>query len=155
VFKGTARGKDLKDRPAAGKTGTTTDNRDAWFVGYTPNLSTAVWLGYRDKEIPMSGIKGVRSVTGDTIPAATWQKFMLRALEGVPIAKFDEPAPITETADDAKREARGGFDIGDRRVPRGTDPGSTEGEPLPPPSVDPPPSTTSTTVTPGGDFFNP
>jgi penicillin-binding protein 1A len=154
VFNGTARGKGLKDRPAAGKTGTTTDNRDAWFVGYTPNLSTAVWLGYRDREVPMSGIKGVRSVTGGTIPAATWQKYMTRALEGVEVVDFDEPAPITETADDAKRDARGGYDIGDRRVPSQTDPGSSEGEPLPPPSVEPPPSTTSTT-TPGGGLFDP
>jgi penicillin-binding protein 1A len=154
VFKGTASGKGLKDRPAAGKTGTTSDNRDAWFVGYTPNLSTAVWLGYRDKEVPMQGIKGVRSVTGGTIPAATWQKFMTRALDGVEVVDFDEPAPITDTADDAKREAHDGFDVGDRRFPSQTDPGSVEGEPLPPPSVEPPPSTTSTTE-PSGGLFDP
>jgi penicillin-binding protein 1A len=150
---GTAGGKGLKDRPAAGKTGTTQDNRDAWFVGYTPNLSTAVWMGYRDHEVPMHGIKGVRSVTGGTIPASTWQRFMTRAHEGLEIVQFNEPAPITDVADTAKREARGGYDVGTPRSPIRTDDGDVEGEPLPPPTVEPPPSTTTSTTTPGGDIF--
>ena len=145
VFTGTANGRGLGDRPAAGKTGTTNENRDAWFVGYTPNLSTAVWIGYRDKPLPLNRIKGVRSVTGGTIPAATWQRYMKRALDGVEVAKFNEPAPITDVADEAKRRARGGYDIGDRFSPRPTDDSEGQGEPLPPPTVEPPPSTTTTT----------
>jgi len=143
---GTANGKGLKDRPAAGKTGTTQENRDALFVGYTANLSTAVWIGYRNKPATLSNIKGVRSVTGGTIPAATWQRFMARAHEGLPVVEFSEPAPITEVADDAKQRARGGFDVGERFSPRRTDDSTGQGEPLPPPTVDPPPTTTTTTT---------
>jgi penicillin-binding protein 1A len=143
---GTAGGKGLKDRPAAGKTGTTQDNRDALFVGYTPNLSTSVWIGYRNKPAPLHNIKGVRNVTGGTIPAATWNKFMTRAHEGIDVVEFNEPAPITAVADDAKKRARGGYDVGTRFYPRPTGDGGAQGEPLPPPSVEPPPSTTTTTT---------
>jgi penicillin-binding protein 1A len=149
---GTAGGKGLKDRPAAGKTGTRQDNRDAWFVGYTPQLSTAVWLGYRDLPVPLHGIKGVRNVTGGTIPAATWNRFMTRAHEGLPVVKFNQPAPVTAVNDDAKRRAHGGYDVGRRFYPRPTDEGPAQQEELPPPSVEPPPSTTTTTE-PGTDLF--
>ena len=75
---GTAAGKGI-DRPAAGKTGTAEDNANAWFVGYTPSLSTAVWLGHQSGNIEMSGILGVRGgMTGGAVPAATWQRFMKR-----------------------------------------------------------------------------
>ena len=147
---GTAGGKGLDDRPAAGKTGTTQENRDALFVGYTPNLSTSVWIGYRNKPSPLQNIAGVRSVTGGTIPASTWQRFMARAHEGLPVVEFTEPAPITEVADEAKQEARGGFDVGSRFSPSGTDDAVGNGEPLPPPTVEPPPTTTTTALL-GGD----
>ncbi len=62
--RGTAAGRGLGARPAAGKTGTTEDNKDAWFVGYTPTLSTAVWMGYQNAPGTgtkyLTGIKGVR-----------------------------------------------------------------------------------------------
>jgi membrane peptidoglycan carboxypeptidase len=143
---GTAGGKGLKDRPAAGKTGTRQDNRDAWFVGYTPQLSTAVWLGYRDRPEPLHNIKGVRSVTGGTIPAATWQRFMTRAHKGLDVVKFNEPAPITDVANDAKRKAHAGYEVGPRFVPESTGDGGTEPEQLPPPAVDPPETETTTTT---------
>jgi membrane peptidoglycan carboxypeptidase len=143
---GTAGGKGLKDRPAAGKTGTRQDNRDAWFVGYTPQLSTAVWLGYRDRPEPLHNIKGVRSVTGGTIPAATWQRFMTRAHKGLDVVKFNEPAPITDVANDAKRKAHAGYEVGHRFVPESTGDGGTEPEQLPPPAVDPPETETTTTT---------
>ncbi len=60
-------------RPAAGKTGTTQDNRDAWFAGYTPELTTVVWMG-NDDGTPMKG------VTGGSYPARLWRRFMLEAL---------------------------------------------------------------------------
>ena len=151
---GTAGGKGLKDRPSAGKTGTTQDNRDALFVGYTPNLSTAVWLGYRDHAAPLHNIKGVRNVTGGTIPASTWNRFMTRAHEGLDVVKFNQPAPITEVADDAKKKAHGGYEVGRRFFPTGTSDGDAQPQSLPPPSVDPPAeettSTTSTTILFGG-----
>ena len=56
--------------PAAGKTGTVDDNVDAWFVGFTPRLATAVWLGHAKSRIPMPGI------TGGTIPAHIWGQYM-------------------------------------------------------------------------------
>ncbi|MDQ3353019.1 MAG: transglycosylase domain-containing protein, partial [Actinomycetota bacterium] len=71
-------------RPAAGKTGTAQEWRDAWFVGYTPTLSTAVWIGDKTKPTSLFNIKGVARVTGGSIPAATWKSFMTEALADVP-----------------------------------------------------------------------
>jgi penicillin-binding protein 1A len=61
--------------PAAGKTGTTDEFNDAWFVGYTPHLSTAVWVGYPDAQISMEATR-IGSVAGGTWPAMIWQDFM-------------------------------------------------------------------------------
>ncbi|CAN5715169.1 penicillin-binding protein 1A [soil metagenome] len=131
------------DRPAAGKTGTAQDNGNAWFVGYTPTLSTSVWMGYADAPRPLVGIKGVRSVTGGSLPAATWESYMGGALADVPVTEFTEPAPITDLADILRRRSRGGFDVRARREAQGTDPGAYVEE-LPAPSVDVPPATTTT-----------
>jgi 1A family penicillin-binding protein len=62
-------------RPEAGKTGTASNWCDAWFCGYTPNLSTAVWMGNADAQVPMTNVHGIR-VTGGSFPAQMWQKFM-------------------------------------------------------------------------------
>ena len=78
------------DRPAAGKTGTTTDNADAWFVGYVPQLETAVWVGYPGGEIPMQNVHGI-AVSGGSFPAEIWKLFMEGALAKVPVADFPEP----------------------------------------------------------------
>jgi penicillin-binding protein 1A len=77
-------------RPAAGKTGTTDDYADAWFVGYTPQLVTAVWVGYPDGRIPMTSVHGIR-VMGGTFPAQIWREFMLGALDGKPVRDFEIP----------------------------------------------------------------
>ncbi|MEO5679055.1 MAG: penicillin-binding transpeptidase domain-containing protein, partial [Acidimicrobiales bacterium] len=118
---GTARGKGI-DRPAAGKTGSTNDNFDAWFVGYTPNLATAVSLGY-DEGQTMKNIKGVSTVFGGTIPAATWQGFMKQALEGVPPTDFNAPPPVSNVEDETRRRERGLIDPGDKREAILTSPG--------------------------------
>ncbi len=147
VFGGTARGKDI-GRPAAGKTGTTSDSKDAWFVGYTPALSTAVWMGYRDEGKPLAGIKGRRGlVTGGSFPAETWQDFMRPALEPIEVTDFTEPAPVVQVVDSAKREARRGFSPGAEKGATGTPSGSFT-EDLPPPQVAAPPTTTTTTTAP-------
>lgn len=67
-------------RPQAGKTGTTSDYRNAWFVGYTPELSTAVWVGYRDANQPLLNVEGVPEMAGGTIPARIWATYMKAAL---------------------------------------------------------------------------
>ena len=65
------------NRPLAGKTGTTENSGDAWFVGYTPTLSTAIWMGYPDGSSHlMRNVKGVREVTGGTLPATMFSNYM-------------------------------------------------------------------------------
>jgi penicillin-binding protein 1A len=64
------------DTEAAGKTGTTQSYGDAWFVGYTPGLSTAVWIGFPDgQEHELRGVHGI-NVSGGTLPAEIWRGFM-------------------------------------------------------------------------------
>jgi penicillin-binding protein 1A len=75
--------------PAAGKTGTTDENTDAWFVGYTPNLSTAVWVGYPGTRVPMNPPTTPISVAGGTYPATIWGKYMKVAKKGC--AEFPKP----------------------------------------------------------------
>ncbi|MEG4352794.1 transglycosylase domain-containing protein [Microcoleus sp. LAD1_D5] len=88
ISSGTARAAQL-GRPAAGKTGTTSSERDIWFVGYVPQLSVAVWMG-NDNYRPMS-----YGATGGTIVAPVWRDFMSQALEGVPAENF-KPASSFE-----------------------------------------------------------
>jgi penicillin-binding protein 1A len=164
---GTAAGRGL-NRPAAGKTGTTQNNRDAWFVGYTPTLSTAVWIGYENKTAEttkeLSNIKGVRRVTGGTHPARLWQAFMRVALSDVPITEFSEAAPIQAVADAGKIQARGGFAPGKRMYPGGDPSGGSYVEEPEVPEADAPTTTTrppttttstgSTTTTTRGPLLN-
>ena len=74
-------------RPAAGKTGTTQDYRDAWFIGYTADLVAGVWLG-NDDNSPMN------KVTGGSLPAQTWRRFMLAATQAMPV----RPLPSAPSA---------------------------------------------------------
>lgn len=62
--------------PAAGKTGTTSNYTDAWFVGYTPELSTAVWVGYPNAETYMTDVNGLGPGYGGTLAAPIWKQFM-------------------------------------------------------------------------------
>ena len=79
-------------RPAAGKTGTTDRHTDAWFVGYTPRLASAVWVGYPRAAREMTSVHGI-AVAGGTFPATIWGRFMGPALEGTPADPW--PAPST------------------------------------------------------------
>ncbi len=85
VLSGTGTAAQL-GRPVAGKTGTTTSERDVWFVGYVPQLATAVWIGNDDYR-PLG-----YGVTGGGFAAPVWRKFMQRALEGEPIQQFAAPS---------------------------------------------------------------
>ena len=78
----------------AGKTGTSEDYSDAWFVGYTQQLSTSVWMGYANSQRPLLNIKGVGKVFGGTLPAQTWKAFMEKALAGVPNTPFPVPPAL-------------------------------------------------------------
>ncbi|HEX6237520.1 MAG TPA: transglycosylase domain-containing protein [Acidimicrobiales bacterium] len=72
---GTGTGADI-GKPAAGKTGTAQKNWDAWFAGYVPKLTAVVWMGHKDGNIPMENVQGVSTVTGGSLPATIWQRFM-------------------------------------------------------------------------------
>jgi membrane peptidoglycan carboxypeptidase len=92
---GTGTAARFKDRrPAAGKTGTTADHGDAWFVGYTRELSTAVWMGSPVGRVEMRGVAGVGRVTGGSFPARIWQAFMGPVLAGQPLEDFPKPQEI-------------------------------------------------------------
>ena len=85
---GTGGRAQLADRPAAGKTGTTTAARDAWFIGFTADYVAGVWMGY-DDNTPLKG------VTGGGLPAEIWQAVMTRVNEGLPARELpaDPPDP--------------------------------------------------------------
>lgn len=83
---GTGRAANI-GRPAAGKTGTTQRNVDAWFIGFTPNITTAVWMGYPQGSIPMKNVHGIQ-VQGGTFPAEMWQAYMSRAVADTPALEF-------------------------------------------------------------------
>ena len=95
----TGRAASLDGRPVAGKTGTTNGSRAAWFVGYTPELATAVWIG--DPGAPGEPVREMRRVTiggqyyrqvyGGTIPAPIFGATMRQALEGQPYGRFERP----------------------------------------------------------------
>ncbi|MFH1029005.1 MAG: penicillin-binding transpeptidase domain-containing protein, partial [Pseudomonadota bacterium] len=80
--------------PSAGKTGTTDDYRDAWFVGYTPQLITGVWVGY-DKPRP-----GGKGFTGGAVAAPIWEQFMRKALASKPAVDFPRPDTVVSVSID-------------------------------------------------------
>ncbi|MDQ4132502.1 MAG: penicillin-binding protein [Actinomycetota bacterium] len=94
-------------RPVAGKTGTTENNGNAWFIGYVPQLATAVWVGRPEGDVPMTNVRGV-AVSGGSYPARMFNRYMSAALAGVPVealytASPDElllkPSPHRDPAD--------------------------------------------------------
>lgn len=113
-------------RPAAGKTGTTQNHENAWFAGYTPELTAVVWMGYApgpDGTIPlMQKVRG-RSVTGGSFPATIWRKFMSQAVEGSDETRFTRPEFGGEVVRSAP--AAGDFAV-DRSEGRGRSEGTGE-----------------------------
>ena len=97
-------------RPAAGKTGTTDDNHDAWFIGYTPDIVTAVWVG------DDTGSQSLGEIYGGTVPAQIWHDYMASAVSGTSADDFDVPAgmgkayyeePKEEVKSDKKNDKEG------------------------------------------------
>jgi membrane peptidoglycan carboxypeptidase len=99
ITKGTGRGAKLADnRPAAGKTGTTDNHVESWFVGYTPQLATAVWVGTPTNQKRMKNVQlgddFYAEVFGGTISAPLWKQLMDRTSDilGKPVRQFDDPS---------------------------------------------------------------
>jgi penicillin-binding protein 1A len=84
VARGTGTAAGGVGSPVAGKTGTTENAGDAWFIGYTPNLTTALWMGYANNARSMDGFRGLSNVAGGTIPAELWHDYMAHALTSYP-----------------------------------------------------------------------
>jgi penicillin-binding protein 1A len=122
LVSGTARHADLPGWPAAGKTGTSQDYRDAWFIGYTGTLVAGIWLG-NDDNAP------TRKATGGSLPVDIWSRFMKTALQGTtPTALagvggnggwgssfgyaggYGTPAPSSGAAARPQPQERGGLD---------------------------------------------
>jgi len=82
-------------RPAAGKTGTTQDYTDAWFIGFTPQITAGVWVGFDDKQISLG-----KKETGAKAALPIWLEFMQSALAGMPEVEFANVVPLEEEAHD-------------------------------------------------------
>ena len=78
-------------RPAAGKTGTAQQWRDAWFAGYIPQLTAAVWVGFPKRQASMVPPRTRTRVTGGSFPAQIWNAFMTKATKGMPVEQFEKP----------------------------------------------------------------
>jgi membrane peptidoglycan carboxypeptidase len=99
ISSGTAAGMHWPaSRPAAGKTGTTDESKDTWFVGYTPQLATAVWTGHSNSKSPLKNVRVngayYGQIYGATINAPTWKRFMLGALANTPAVGFPQPDSV-------------------------------------------------------------
>jgi penicillin-binding protein 1A len=100
VTGGTGRSATLVGHEAAGKTGTTQDYHDAWFVGFTADYVASVWVG-NDDSTPM------KSVTGGSLPATIWHDLMTTAEHGLPSTPLDRSAPEAPSDENATQEAGG------------------------------------------------
>ncbi|MBQ0847795.1 penicillin-binding protein [Streptomyces sp. BH-SS-21] len=108
VDEGTGTAAKLSNRPVAGKTGTTDGNKSAWFVGYTPQLSTAISMYRMDDDesnkkrefLEMYGTGGQDKIHGASFPAEIWHDYMEQALKGAKVVQFPTPEPIGEVVND-------------------------------------------------------
>jgi penicillin-binding protein 1A len=80
-------------RPAGGKTGTTNDFTDAWFIGFTPEITAGVWVGYDDKSVSLG-----KPETGAVAALPIWLEFMQGALDGRPVQAFQNVVPLEKVA---------------------------------------------------------
>jgi membrane peptidoglycan carboxypeptidase len=142
---GTGERAALKDRPVAGKTGTAENSQAAWFVGYTPQLTTAVWMGYSDKPRSLYNIGGFSVIFGGTVPAITWNRFMTGAMAGQPVIPFATPGVLPQPSSGIRTADREAFPqiVRDCGGPCVVTPTLTT-----PPTTPPPPPSGETTTEP-------
>ena len=96
---GTGQGAKALMRPAGGKTGTTNDFTDAWFLGFTPQITAGVWVGFDDKAVSLG-----KGETGARAALPIWLQFMQDALKGLPVEAFANVQPLEKEA--ATRQVR-------------------------------------------------
>jgi penicillin-binding protein 1A len=135
VRNGTGTAAGVAGSEIAGKTGTTEHSSDAWFIGFTPHLSTAVWMGYADSIKPMVDFRGYSSVQGGGIPAELWHSYMASVLTSMPQYSGTFPAVTSLT---------GKVLTPPSDIP-GVSPTTAPGQ-APPSSTSPTPTSTATTA---------
>ena len=140
-------------RPEAGKTGTAEACSNAWYNGYTPDLSTTVWMGHLNSTTtPMRGVEGVPCMYGGTVPAKTWADYMSTALQNVPPDDFAQPPPPPPPPPDVLGQVSGQTQVppyiaGYRRYPSDIGTGGSYYQPPGRPQAQAPTTTTSSTTT--------
>jgi len=133
------RAKELA-RPAAGKTGTTNDFTDAWFMGFTPSLTAGVWVGFDDKQVSLG-----KKETGAKAALPIWLQFMKAAMEGKPAEDFPNVEPLSKVALTKQVQVDTPDTAPTEEVPEG----APKKEP-PPPKPPPPGTTTGAAAKPSG-----
>ena len=124
-------------RPAAGKTGTTQDYTDAWFVGFTPQITAGVWVGYDDKQISLG-----KKETGARAALPIWLEFMQNGLAGMPVLDFQNVVPLEQQAGEHQIHV----DTPDT-APTEDEPGAPRAKPAAPPAASPPAKTAAGNTT--------
>jgi len=143
ILYGTGRSANI-GRPAAGKTGTAQQWRDAWFVGYVPQLVAATWVGFPSGQISMVPPTTRIRVTGGSFPAQIWRAFMQVATEDMPVLDFDRPeSDVVTLAVDTTRSCIATAHTPPEVVkvvqyPSGTEPTEFCPDPAPPPLTEVP-----------------
>ena len=146
VQSGTGTRARISGQQAAGKTGTTNDSTDGWFVGYTPQLATAVWIGGLGSKFTIN--LGGSNITGGSYPARIWGNFMNKWTEGRESVGFNGPPGRPGGATLA---VPGGVDL----TPPPAPPAPAPPAPAPPAPGTPPPPPVPTPATPTGTRFDP
>ena len=84
----------LDDRPIAGKTGTHQGFREAWFIGFIPQYTSSVWIGFAEEQLPLTDVEIngelIKNVSGGRVPAPIWKEFMLEVVKGLPVENWPE-----------------------------------------------------------------
>ena len=91
----------LDDRPIAGKTGTHQGFREAWFIGFIPQYTSSIWIGFAEEQLPLTDVEingeVIRNVSGGRVPAPMWKEFMTKVVEDLPILEWpSDPSDLNK-----------------------------------------------------------